>query len=214
MEGVVVRKYKKEDRPSVRRIVCDTAAIGEPAELFFEDRGVLADFLSRYFTDYEPQSCFVAEHKGEVIGYLLGAKDTAAMKTALLLRIFPRLFMQALVRGTFFKKKNSSFIWLSLLVSLKGGYSAPNLSDYPAVLHINIDKNFRGGDAGTKLMAAYLDYLSKEKVQGVHLRTMSAKAGDFFTKQGFTLLSSQKEMVFSKIFGNAVSVYFYGKRIG
>ena len=62
----LIRKYKKEDKKSVRRIACDTAFMGEPCEKFFNGRDFLADILILYFTDYEPESCFVAELNDKV----------------------------------------------------------------------------------------------------------------------------------------------------
>ena len=214
MEGVIVRKYKKEDRPFVRRIVYDTAAIGESAEFFFEDREILADFLSKYFTDYEPQSCFVAVSNEKIIGYLFGAKDSTPMKVIYTLWIFPQVFVKSIIRGTFLKKKNFIFLFLSFFALLRGGYNTPSFHKlYPAVLHINLKADFRGESVGAKLMRAYFNYLYEEKVRGVHLRTMSARAGGFFDNQGFKLLMSKRELVFSKILKNSTFAYFYGKRL-
>ena len=214
MEGVIVRKYKKEDRPFVRRIVYDTAAIGESAELFFEDREILADFLSKYFTDYEPQSSFVAVINGKIIGYLFGAKNSTPMKLVSALWVFPQIFVRSIVRGTFLKKKNFIFLLLSLSAFFRGGYSTPSLHKlYLAVLHINLKADFRGESVGAKLMRAYFDYLYEEKIRGVHLRTMSTRVGDFFDNQGFKLLTSKRELVFSKILKNNTFAYFYGKRL-
>jgi len=72
----IVRKYKKEDRKSVRKIACDSAFMGEPCEIFFKGRDFLADVLTLYFTDYEQESCFVAEVDNIVAGYLIGARDS------------------------------------------------------------------------------------------------------------------------------------------
>ena len=75
----IVRKYRESDRQSIREIACDTAFLGDPVEHFFEGRGFIADFLTAYFTDYEPQSCFVAETENKIVGYIIGTKNTKKM---------------------------------------------------------------------------------------------------------------------------------------
>ncbi|MDP3143475.1 MAG: GNAT family acetyltransferase, partial [Candidatus Omnitrophota bacterium] len=65
-----IRHFKPADRDAVRKICCDTAFMGEPAENFFDDRKIFADVAISYYTDYEPESLFIAENEQEIIGYL------------------------------------------------------------------------------------------------------------------------------------------------
>ena len=44
-------------------------------KIFFPDRDVAGDLLTKYYTDYEPQSTFVAECDGRLIGYINGCMD-------------------------------------------------------------------------------------------------------------------------------------------
>ena len=79
MSGEIkIRKFQVKDRAAVRKIVYDTALIGEPAALFFQGQEVISDALSLYFTDYEPGSCWVAENNDQIVGYLIGAKNKIA----------------------------------------------------------------------------------------------------------------------------------------
>ena len=75
MEETIIRQFKPEDRGSVRDISWETAFLGEPADAFFSGKEILADFLTQYFTDYEPGSCFVAVSANRVVGYLIGSTD-------------------------------------------------------------------------------------------------------------------------------------------
>ncbi len=77
-----IRPFTAQDRPAVRCLSCETAFLGLPREGIFADDEVLAVFLTLYFKDQEPESCFVAEDNAAVIGYLAGAKDVRAMKGA------------------------------------------------------------------------------------------------------------------------------------
>lgn len=214
MERVVIRQYRKKDRDFVRDIAWSTAFMGEPASTFFEDRQILTDFLTIYFTDYEPESCFVAEVDNVVIGYLLGAKDVAVMERILRTKIWVRLFVKFLIKGTISRMKNIIFIFHCLLSYLRGEFKDPDFSkQYPACLHINIKQGFRDSGIGTKLIAACLDYLAQGKIKGVHLATMSDKAGFFFVKQGFDLLYKGNRSYFRYILHRGTLVYIYGKKL-
>ena len=210
---VVIRKFNSKDRTQVRQINHDTAFMGEPASVFFEGKELIIDALSLYFTDYEPQSCFVAEINGEVLGYLIGTKNAAASDKVISDKIILRLFWSALLSGALFKKKNLIFIFKLLLSLAKGEFRAPDFKkEYPAILHINIKIGFRGLDIGSKLISVYLEYLKHENIAGVHLATMSEKAGEFFLKQGFQLLYQGKRSYFSHILHKEIPILIYGKK--
>lgn len=63
---VFIRPYEPRDRDGVRRLCCETGFLGKPIDPVFEDRELFADYLTRYYTDCEPESCFMAEHEREV----------------------------------------------------------------------------------------------------------------------------------------------------
>lgn len=214
LQGALIRKYRSDDRESVRNISWDTAFLGSPADIFFFGKNILADFLTLYFTDYEPQSCFVAENKGRVVGYLIGAKNIGAISASFKFKTAARLLIKAITGNEFFKKKNLIFSFNCLLSFFRGEFSMPDFSKgYPATLHINIGKGFRGQNIGSRLMSAYLDYLVKEKVPGVSLATMSDKAAEFFKKQGFNLLHAGRRSYLRYLLHKDLPVYIFGKKL-
>ena len=87
--GLTIRPYRQADRHAVRAIVCDTAERGGPVERFFHDREVFADLLTRYYTDWEPGSLWVAERDAWVVGYLTGCLDTRRYHRVMAWRIIP-----------------------------------------------------------------------------------------------------------------------------
>ena len=211
---VVIRKYNANDRSAVRRISCATALMGEPSAVFFDDDEIFADALTIYFTDYEPESCFVAEYENSVIGYLLGAKDVSRMDKIFSGKIALPLFIKALRRCAFFHKRNAKFLFHVLLSLLKGEFKALTFSKgYPATLHINIIQKYRAGGIGSKLINTYLDYLKEQAVEGVHFATMSDKASQFFKKQNFQLLFQGRRSYFRYLLGKSIPFYIYGIRI-
>jgi GNAT superfamily N-acetyltransferase len=188
--------------------------MGEPSAVFFDDDEIFADALTVYFTEYEPESCFVAEYENSVIGYLLGAKDVLHMDKIFTDKIALPLFIKALRSGTFFRKRNMKFLFHVFLSLVKGEFKAPTFSKaYPATLHINIIKDYRAGGVGSKLINAYLDYLKKQAVEGVHFATMSDKASQFFKKQNFQLLFQGERSYFRYFLGKNIPIYIYGMRI-
>lgn len=212
--GVSIRKFEARDRAALRKIAHDTALMGEPASLFFEGEKIFTDALTLYFTDYEPESCLVAEKDGEVVGYLVGTKDRDSSEKIISQKITLPLFIEALKSGVFLKKKNVIFIFNALASMAKGEFNAPHFNtQYPAELHINIKKGFRGLNAGSMLITAFLDYLRRQKVIGVHLATMSKEGADFFEKNGFELLCAGKRSYFRHILKRDVPLYIYGKKL-
>ncbi len=67
----ITRPYEKKDRDRIRQICCETGFLGEPIDAVFGDRDLFCDYLTRYYTDMEPESCWVGEKNGEVVGYLI-----------------------------------------------------------------------------------------------------------------------------------------------
>ncbi len=85
----------------MRQICCDTADAEKPVENFFPDREVFADLLTDYYTEFEPQSTFVADNGGEVVGYTTGCPDTKHFLHIMKRRIVPMIFFKALLRARF-----------------------------------------------------------------------------------------------------------------
>ena len=210
--SIVVRPFRFLDREAIRQISCDTALRGEPGTAFFADREILADALTRYFTDFEPESCFVAEEEGQIAGYIMGATNSRRMEKIFPWKIIVPLLGKALYRGTFLHLKNLQFLGSCLAGILRGEMRQPRFDQqFPSILHINLRKDFRGHGLGGKLISAFLAYLRDRKSPGVHLSTMSPQAGRFFEANGFQKLFVGKRSYFRPIIGSDVPILIYGK---
>jgi GNAT superfamily N-acetyltransferase len=213
-ESIGIRKFSVQDRESIRRISCETAFVGGLREKIFSDDEILADALTIYFTDYEPQSCFVAVANNRVVGYVSGAKDTMVMERIFNRRILSGLLMKAFRRGVFCNRKNLQFFRYCLISMFKGEFSAPAFSrEFPAILHINLDKNFQGQGIGSKLIARFLQYLKDEDVSGVHFGTLSEGARLFFAKVGFNLLFESRRSYLKAYIGKDLGFYVFGRKL-
>lgn len=168
---VSIRAYEEKDREGLRRIACATAFLGEPYLKVVSNAEVVADALSLYYTRYEPESCFVAESGGEVVGYLTGTKDIRLMGR-FRGRIAAAIIGKVIRNGLLFDQKNRRFIWYNFLSFLKGEFRKPDYSkEYPALIHINVDHPYRSQGIGGRLMKAFLDDLRVKNVPGVQIST-------------------------------------------
>ena len=212
--NVVVRSYQPSDREALRQIAYDTALMGRSASNFFEGDEFFKDALTLYFTDYEPQSAWVAEVDGIIAGYIIAARDESEMQKCFLTRILPGLIAAFLRSGMIFRLSNVRLLKGVIAGWFSGEMQSPDFSaDYPAVLHINIKDGMRGSGAGTALMNVLLDVLRRDGVKGIRLATMSEKGASFFRKNGFSLLFEGKRSYLNEAAGCCVPLYIFGKKI-
>jgi len=212
--GIRIRRYSAKDRQAVRDICWETAFLGKPADVFFRDREILCDFLTCYYTDYEPQGAFVADAGGKVVGYLISAREVTAMEKKFTRMILPRLVLKALLRGTLLYPKNLHFVLRGIVSLARGELRSVDLSDvHAATLHINVRDGFRGKGIGDKLLHAFDFYLRQARVPEVVASTSSEDAGRFFMRHGFRHIVSVERSYWKHITGKKTKVSLYGKRL-
>ena len=210
---VKIRGYQKEDRNAIREISIESSIFGEYRNAVFDDE-VLADLLTAYFTDYEPVSCFVAEKKEYVMGYILGTKDVRKMRNVLKRKVIPDVVKDLSGKGQLFRKDNLIFIKNIVFSYFKGEFVAPDFSpEYPATLHINIAPQFRGQNVGSLLINHYLDFLKKESISGIHFGVLSERAKMFFLKLDFKVLFTGKYTFLNYLTGETLPHYIIGKKL-
>ncbi|MFX0066424.1 MAG: GNAT family N-acetyltransferase [Candidatus Hermodarchaeota archaeon] len=91
-----LKPYQKADRSAIIQICHATGYMGEDATLYFFDRKLFALMHALYYTDYEPENCFVAEVDGKVIGYIIGTKDTVRQRRRFVLRVSWKIILHIL----------------------------------------------------------------------------------------------------------------------
>ena len=211
-DDILIRKYQPADKAAVRRISCHTALLGKPAAIFLDADNLLADALTLYFTNYEPESSFVAVKDNHVVGYITGAKNVAIMNKIFQTRIMPRILKEATRSFIFLKAKNLRFLFYSSISFLQGEFFMPKFSkDYPATFHTNIDAGYRGLGIGKMLIDCYLDFLQQNKIAGVHCSTVSNQARRFFARQGFRILFQKKRSYWDSYTGKKLVFSIMGK---
>lgn len=141
------------------------------------------------YMDHEPESLFLAESDGELLGYLTGCVDTEAFPSEerriadairtyrLVLRRRPALFFA-----------RSAFDAAS--AALRRAPSAGEIHDprWPAHLHINVVPEARGTGAADGLMEHWFERLRSVGLPGCYLQTLveNTRAVRFFERMGFT----------------------------
>lgn len=212
--SVTIRPYHTSDRDALRRISCATAFLGLPLSLFVDDDVIVADILTRYYTDFEPQSCFVAVAGNTVVGYIIGSVNAKKARQIFMRQIMMPALWRAVRKGIFLKENALRFLRHLMVSVIKGEFRDPDFSHlYPATLHINIDKNFHRHRIGSKLIARYLEYLQNDHITGVHLGTISSSAKEFFIKNGFSLLYSGRRSYLCYITKDIANYYILGKKL-
>jgi ribosomal protein S18 acetylase RimI-like enzyme len=187
IDAVRIRPYEPRDRGAVRSICCDTADRGERVENFFPDREVFGDLLTRYYTDIEPESTWVGESAGEVVGYLTGCLDTRRFIRAMAFSVAPRLLIKAVRREVLKYPQAKEFIRSNFRLWLRGAKKTVSLDEYPSHLHVNLKPGFRSKGLGGELVKRFLDQAKAAGSRGVHanVREDSERARKFFERLGF-----------------------------
>ena len=202
---ILIRSYERSDRLAIRNICCDTAFQGEPIDPLFHDSEVAADFLTSYYTDYEPEASWVAEHEGRVVGYLTGCLNSRRYSRIMTWCIVPRVVLRAMCRGLFLSVQTWKLLGDGTVLFLSGGFR----HDIPQSicaghLHVNLQKDFRGQKVGHRLVEQFCRQARAAGLQGIYasVRKENHPARHFFEQLGFTALdpSSTVTVIYGKHF--------------
>lgn len=211
--NIKIRNYRPEDHKAVRKISVESSILGEYRDTVFDDE-FLADILTAYFTDYESASCFVAENRNRVVGYVLGTCDVIMMHRVMKRRMVPGLVKKVLCSGRFFWRNNLMLIKNMVYSYFKGEFNVPDFTlEYPATLHVNITAQYRGKNVGSLLVNHFLEFLKKNNVRGIHFGVLSESAKRFFLKLDFETLFAGKYTFLDYLTEEPYPHYIMGKKL-
>ncbi|NQT93183.1 MAG: hypothetical protein HQ559_10515 [Lentisphaerae bacterium] len=149
--NVTVRPYNPGDREAVRHICCETGFMGNPVDPVFTDRDVFADFLTRYYTDWEPESTLIAEADGKVVGYLTGCARYGLHSFAQAVIIAAIVLPKVLLRILAFRYGRENLQYLRWVLR-SGSSETPRKPARSAHFHINLLPAWRDGKAARRLI--------------------------------------------------------------
>lgn len=161
-----VRPYRPEDREKVRDLCCETGFFGYPIEHIFLDKKWFADLNTKYYLKHEPDSCFVAESDGKLIGYNLGCKHPRKYNCLFYSTIAIPLFVKAFLKCFFKVYDKKSRMFITGLV-FKASRERPKKLKNAAHLHMNIKTGYRTHGVGRALGKALVKNFDENGVDWV-----------------------------------------------
>jgi len=159
-----------------------------PIDPVYEDRQLFADFLTTYYTDWEPESSFVVEIDGEIRGYLLGSRKPLKNQLYSFWQNVS-LFVKALTRYFLYNTNSRRFVRWVLVHGPREVPAAPRRVPH---FHVNLLPDARKMSTTRALMSAYLSYLyrcGEKRVYG-QIVTFESRRGELmFERYGFKVLN-------------------------
>jgi len=188
---MMVRTYQPDDRERVRFLCCATGFLGNPVDPLFSDRETFADFLTAYYTDAEPESAFVMEHEGEVLGYLLGCCYPARNR-AYLMKVAPRLALRLLWRYAGYPHATREYVrWLFR----RSWRETPPAPKEAAHFHINLLPTAKSVAGTREMMDRFLLLASGrgcKSVFGQMVTRGERRASRMFERYGFRQINKRE----------------------
>lgn len=168
----------------MREICRRTAFRNRGAHAFFEDGELFADYWTRYYTDFEPESSLVVEEDGQIVGYLLGSADSQRYARLMSRRIVPKVLALAtwrLLRGRY--RQPSTRRMLAWFV-LHGWREIPRIpfDRFPAHFHCNLLPRGYRKSYYTRLALAFFDLLEERGVEAFHGQMEEPLSGGFLSR--------------------------------
>jgi len=188
---VLIRPYEQRDRAGVRDLCCNTGFLGKPIDPIFEDRELFADYLTSYYTDWEPESSFVVESEGQIKGYLLGSRKPTKQQIHSIIHN-GILFARALMRYRKYSRPTRDFIGWILRNSWKEVPAAPRRT---AHFHFNLLPEVQSMAGTRELLENYFNYLraAGEKFVFGQVVTFEGRRGSaVFERYGFQILEKKE----------------------
>lgn len=179
-----IRPYEARDREAVRDICRRTAYRNRGSRAVFEDDELFADYWTGYYTDYEPESTWVLELDGRVIGYLSGCVDTTRQRRVMARTIVPGVVGKALWRlatGKYKQRSTRRMLWWMLSRGFREEPKFP-FGRYPAHFHINLLRQGYGRGNFHRMVSLFLDRLEALGVERIHAQAEEPAEGGAWRK--------------------------------
>ena len=202
-KSFAIRSYRPEDRATLRRLCCQTGFLGEPIDPVYQDHELFADFLTAYYTDWEPESSFVLEIDGEIRGYLLGSRKPLRNQLYSFWQNVS-LFLKALSRYFHYNQKSRRFVRWMLMYGWREVPAAPRRVPH---FHINLLPDARKMSTTRALMSAYLSYLyrcGEKRVYGQIVTFESRRGERMFERYGFKVLNRAEITKYKALYPESV----------
>lgn len=211
-----IRPWQQSDLEAIKHVAQETAWFGLPMyHGYGQDKELVALLRVLPYLEHSPDLCWVAEEKGQVLGYVLGTDDTPKHHNWHARHLAPRI-LQETVAG------RMSLSWADIQLLLRhasnGGGGSTNrafFKKYPAHLHINLLPAAQGRGVGKLLIETFVDEMRRRGVQGIHLGTSNRNQGadGFFRAMGFHLIEQRPYVLLPGLGGGDCDLLIYARNI-
>jgi hypothetical protein len=185
---IEIRQFQRADRARVRELCCATGFLGNPIDPVFEDRELFADYLTAYYTDWEPESAFVLLVDGQIRGYLLGSRLPFRQQCYAFYQNIS-LFLRGVLRYPGYQEASKKFVQWILRTAWREVPAAPRRT---AHFHINLLPDARQVATSRALVDSYLRYLhacGEKRVYGQMVVFEDRRGTKMFERYGFKVLN-------------------------
>lgn len=189
--NVVIRRYSPSDREAVRRLCCETGYLGKAIDPVFEDRELFADYLTSFYTDWEPESTFLLEQDGEVKGYLMGSRRPFLHQLhSFLLNL--SLFARGIFRYPRYNAASKAFVRWILLNAWREVPAAPRRIPH---FHFNLLPEAQSIGGTRELLVNFFNHLrahGETHVFGQVVTFEERRGAKVFERYGFRVLEKKE----------------------
>lgn len=186
----MIRRYRQEDLPALRRICVLTGRAGQDATGQWSSDELLPDVFLEPFVVLEPEHAWVVEQDARPVGYLVGTLDTRA-----LIERWRRDWTPHFAKRYGRIADDPKEQWLRDCGYEPDWMLIPQVDAYPAHLHIDLLPEAQGRGWGRGLMRELGLAALASGVPGIHLGMSRDNAGaaTFYEPLGFRDLESDDD---------------------
>jgi len=193
--ALTIRRATEEDAPALSRICLLTADAGTSAEHLHDFPELPGLVYSVPYVKLPTTWGFVLvdDATNDVVGYIVGSKDTREYERYAAERWWPAL---AEKYPPSIAKKPGDVLYTSLFRKMHTASDA-SINFSAAHLHINVLPAYQGQGWGRKLVAKAIEYLKEENVEGngvwLGLDPRNEQARKFYKRLGFERIEGADE---------------------
>lgn len=198
-----IRPFRPGDEPALAEICLRTADAGADATGLLDDDDLWAEIFVLPYVAHHPELAFVVEAgDGRVVGYVVGAPDSAAFEEWFATEWWPRHADRwPRPEGDPVPVSVSRQDGMVRFAYARRGGAQPFGDEYPAHLHIDLLPEAQGRGLGRRLIETLETALRDTGVPGLHLVAWAENTGAvaFYPRVGFAPLPSPEgTRVFAK----------------
>ncbi|MCG8701061.1 MAG: GNAT family N-acetyltransferase [Bacteroidales bacterium] len=167
---IKIRPYRKEDKKIVTEMLIDHSFRGKATEEYSEDIYLIKALYVDYYLNYEPESTFVADSDGEIVGFIMGCANSDRYMRIVMKRLMPIAILKIFFKIITFqyrKKYTYENLWWYMAKSQKEMPPVPS-DEYPAHQHMIIAEKARGRGTFKMLRDALFNHLREQGVHKLH----------------------------------------------